>query len=88
MVGKPNPMMFRSAMNRIGAHSENTAMIGDRMDTDVVAGIEAGPAHHPGAHRHQRPAEIERYPFRPDEVLDSVADLIDPLPVLTTGSED
>src|SRR5690606_3647794 len=41
-VGKPNPMMFRTAMNRIKAHSESTAMIGDRMDTDVVAGIEAG----------------------------------------------
>ena len=41
-VGKPNPMMFRSAMNRIEAHSESTVMVGDRMDTDVVAGIEAG----------------------------------------------
>jgi NagD protein len=41
-VGKPNPMMFRSALNRIDAHSESTAMFGDRMDTDVVAGIEAG----------------------------------------------
>ena len=40
-VGKPNPMMFRSAMNRIQAHSESTVMVGDRMDTDVVAGIEA-----------------------------------------------
>jgi len=77
VVGKPNPMMFRSAMNRIGAHSENTAMIGDRMDTDVVAGIEAGL--HTILVRtgitDQR--EIERYPFRPDEVLDSVADLLD-----------
>jgi NagD protein len=76
VVGKPNPMMFRSAMNRIGAHSENTAMIGDRMDTDVVAGIEAGL--HTILVRtgiaDQR--EIERYPFRPDEVLDSVADLL------------
>ena len=34
--------MFRSALNRIEAHSENTFMVGDRMDTDVVAGIEAG----------------------------------------------
>ncbi|WP_289452110.1 HAD hydrolase-like protein, partial [Klebsiella pneumoniae] len=42
VVGKPNPMMFRSAMRRIEAHSETTAMIGDRMDTDVVAGMEAG----------------------------------------------
>ena len=42
VVGKPNPMMFRSAMNRIDAHSETTAMVGDRMDIDLVAGIEAG----------------------------------------------
>ena len=42
VIGKPNPMMFRSAMNKLGAHSKRTAMIGDRMDTDVVAGIEAG----------------------------------------------
>jgi NagD protein len=40
VVGKPNPMMFRSAMNKIGAHSENTGMIGDRMDTDIVAGTD------------------------------------------------
>ena len=42
IVGKPNPMMFRSAMNQIDAHSETTAMIGDRMDTDIIAGMEAG----------------------------------------------
>src|SRR5690606_9712397 len=42
VVGKPNPMMFRSALNRIDAHSETTAMIGDRMDTNIVAGMEAG----------------------------------------------
>src|ERR687898_809726 len=41
-VGKPNPLMMRSALNAIEAHSETTAMIGDRMDTDVVAGLEAG----------------------------------------------
>ena len=41
-VGKPNPMMFRSALNRIEAHSETTVMIGDRMDTDVVGGQRAG----------------------------------------------
>ena len=41
-VGKPNPLMMRSALNAIDAHSETTAMIGDRMDTDIVAGIEAG----------------------------------------------
>src|SRR3954451_6789729 len=41
-VGKPNPLMMRSALNAIDAHSETTAMIGDRMDTDVVSGLEAG----------------------------------------------
>ena len=41
-VGKPNPLMMRSALNAMDAHSETTAMIGDRMDTDIVAGLEAG----------------------------------------------
>jgi NagD protein len=77
VVGKPNPMMFRSAMNRIGAHSENTAMIGDRMDTDVVAGIEAGLHTILVRTGISDQREIERYPFRPDEVLDSVADLLE-----------
>jgi NagD protein len=77
VVGKPNPMMFRSAMNRIGAHSENTAMVGDRMDTDVVAGIEAGLHTILVRTGISDQREIERYPFRPDEVLDSVADLLE-----------
>ncbi|MCU1570341.1 MAG: family hydrolase [Naasia sp.] len=77
VVGKPNPMMFRSAMNRIGAHSENTAMIGDRMDTDIVAGIEAGLHTILVMTGISDAAEIERYPFRPDEILGSVADLLE-----------
>ncbi len=76
IVGKPNPMMFRSALNQIGAHSHNTAMIGDRMDTDVVAGIEAGLHTILVLTGISDQAEIERFPFRPDEVLDSVADLL------------
>ena len=76
VVGKPNPMMFRSALNRIGAHSERTGMIGDRMDTDIVAGIEAGLHTVLVLTGISDTAEIERYPFRPSEVLDSVADLI------------
>lgn len=76
VVGKPNPMMFRSAMNKIGAHSENTAMIGDRMDTDIIAGIEAGLHTVLVLTGISDQAEIDRYPFRPDEVLDSVADLL------------
>ncbi|MGO4536954.1 HAD-IIA family hydrolase [Leifsonia sp. 2MCAF36] len=76
VVGKPNPMMFRSAMNRIGAHSENTAMIGDRMDTDVIAGIEAGLHTILVLTGISDTAEMERYPFRPDEVLRGVDELV------------
>ena len=76
-VGKPNPMMFRSALNRIEAHSENTVMVGDRMDTDVVAGIEAGLETILVLTGSTTVADIERYPFRPSRVLDSIADAID-----------
>jgi NagD protein len=76
-VGKPNPILFRTALNRLGAHSETTAMIGDRMDTDVVGGIEAGMRTFLVLTGVTTPAEVETYPFRPSTVVDSVADLID-----------
>ena len=76
IVGKPNPMMFRSAMRKIGAHSESTGMIGDRMDTDVVAGIEAGLHTVLVLTGIADDAEIAKYPFRPTEILNSVADLV------------
>ena len=50
-VGKPNPLMMRSALNAIDAHSETTVMIGDRMDTDVISGHRGRSADHPGADR-------------------------------------
>ncbi len=81
IVGKPNPMMFRSALNKIGAHSESTGMIGDRMDTDIIAGIEAGLHTVLVLTGISDRAEIERYPFRPDEVLSGVPELLDPEPV-------
>lgn len=83
VVGKPNPMMFRSALNRIGAHSENTGMIGDRMDTDVVAGIEAGLHTILVLTGISDQAEIEKYPFRPDEILSGVHELLDEEPFET-----
>ena len=77
VVGKPNPMMFRSAMNKIGAHSENTAMIGDRMDTDIVAGIEAGLHTILVLTGISDQREIDKYPFRPAEILEGVHELVD-----------
>jgi NagD protein len=74
-VGKPNPMMFRSAMNQIDAHSETTAMIGDRMDTDIIAGMEAGLHTVLVLSGITQKHDIATYPFRPNQILDSVADL-------------
>ncbi|GAA2928972.1 HAD-IIA family hydrolase [Streptomyces thioluteus] len=76
-VGKPNPLMMRSGLNVIGAHSETSAMIGDRMDTDVLAGLEAGMETFLVLTGLTRPDDIERYPFRPSTVVDSIADLVD-----------
>ncbi|RIJ04728.1 TIGR01457 family HAD-type hydrolase, partial [Clavibacter michiganensis subsp. insidiosus] len=67
--------------NKIGAHSESTGMIGDRMDTDIIAGIEAGLHTVLVLTGISDRAEIERYPFRPDEVLSGVTELLDPEPV-------
>ena len=78
-VGKPNPLMMRSALNAIEAHSETTAMIGDRMDTDVVAGLEAGLETILVLSGVTTPGEAERYSYRPSKIVDSVADLIDQL---------
>jgi NagD protein len=76
-VGKPNPMMLRSALNKIEAHSENTVLVGDRMDTDVVAGIEAGLDTILVLTGSTRRADIQRFPWRPARVLDSIADAVD-----------
>ena len=76
-VGKPNPVMMRSALNHIGAHSENTVMIGDRMDTDVKAGLEAGMRSILVRSGISDDREISRYPYRPTAVFKSVADIPD-----------
>jgi NagD protein len=78
-VGKPNPLMMRSALNALDAHSETTAMIGDRMDTDVVSGLEAGLHTILVLTGVTTAAEAERFPFRASRVVDSVADLADEL---------
>ena len=68
-------MMFRSALNAIDAHSETTAMIGDRMDTDVVAGLEAGLETILVLTGVTTPGEAERYSYRPSKIVESVASL-------------
>jgi len=75
-VGKPNPLMMRYALNAIGAHSETTAMIGDRMDTDVVAGLEAGMYTILVLTGSTNRDEVDNYPYRPSRIVESVADLL------------
>jgi NagD protein len=76
-VGKPNPLMMRSALNAIDAHSETTAMIGDRMDTDIVSGLEAGLETILVLSGVTTRAMIDRFPFVPSRVVESVADLVE-----------
>lgn len=76
-VGKPNPLMMRTGLNTIGAHSETSAMIGDRMDTDVLAGLEAGMQTFLVLTGLTKSGDIDRFPYRPTTVVDSIADLVD-----------
>jgi NagD protein len=76
-VGKPNPLMMRSALNAINAHSETTAMVGDRMDTDVVSGLEAGMFTVLVLTGSTTRAQAEAFPYRPSLIVDSIADLVD-----------
>nr|MDT0665097.1 HAD hydrolase-like protein [Micromonospora sp. DSM 115978] len=68
-------LMMRSALNALGAHSEETTMIGDRMDTDVIAGLEAGMTTVLVLSGVTTRQAVDRYPYRPNLIVDSVAHL-------------
>jgi NagD protein len=76
-VGKPNPLMIRSALNALDAHSETSAIIGDRMDTDIVSGLEAGLETIVVLTGVTTPALVEHYPYRASSVVESLAELAD-----------
>jgi NagD protein len=76
-IGKPNPLMMRSALNRLEAHSETTVMVGDRMATDIISGLEAGLRTVLVTTGSTRPDQVELFPYRPTRVIDSIADLVD-----------
>jgi NagD protein len=78
-IGKPNPLIMRSALNAIDAHSESSAMVGDRMDTDVVSGLEAGMETILVLTGVTTREQAERHPYRASRIVDSVADLVDEL---------
>jgi len=76
-VGKPNPLMMRSALNALDAHSETTAMIGDRMDTDIVSGLEAGLETILVLTGLTTREEAEAHPYRASRIVESVAELVE-----------
>ncbi len=75
-VGKPNPLMMRLALNSIGAHSESTVMVGDRMDTDVIGGVQTGMETILVLSGVTRRQDVQRFPYQPSRVVESVADII------------
>jgi NagD protein len=73
--GKPSPFMMRSALNYLGVHSENTTMIGDRMDTDIIAGIQSGMDTILVLSGVTSKKQIADFPYRPGKIVKSVAEI-------------
>ncbi len=74
-VGKPNPLMVRTALNYLGVHSEETVIVGDRMDTDIIGGVQNGMESILVLTGVTKPEDISRYPYIPTHVYDSVAEI-------------
>ena len=75
-VGKPNALMMRTALNYLNVHSENTIMIGDRMDTDVVAGVTSGMETILVLSGSTKEEDIDKYPYLPTFIRKSVAEIM------------
>ncbi|NPV84932.1 MAG: HAD family hydrolase [Anaerolineae bacterium] len=75
-IGKPNPLMMRSAMNYLGVHSEDTVMVGDRMDTDIVAGIMSGMETILVLTGVTSPDTLRSFPYRPSRIISSIKEII------------
>jgi len=74
-VGKPNPLMMRTALRTLNAHSEDSVMIGDRMDTDIIAGIESGLRTILVLTGVTSREQVKRFPYRPTWIRESIADI-------------
>lgn len=74
-VGKPNPLMMRTAIKYLGVHSEDTVMVGDRMDTDIVAGVQSGMGTILVLSGITHREDIDHFPYLPTQIYESVADI-------------
>ena len=75
-VGKPNPLMMRTALKHLGVHSDDAIMVGDRMDTDIIAGVQSGLETILVLSGVTSREAIRNYPYQPTRVVDSVADIL------------
>ncbi len=75
-VGKPNPLMLRHGLKRLDCHSEEIAFIGDRMDTDIIAGIESNVDTVLVLSGVTAMEDIDKFPYRPKYILNGVGDLV------------
>ena len=76
-IGKPNPLMMRTGLRMLGVHSESAVMIGDRMDTDIIAGIESGLDTVLVLTGVTTRESLKQYPYRPRLVLEGIGDIVD-----------
>jgi NagD protein len=75
-VGKPNPLMMRIALKRLGVKREDTIVIGDRMDTDVICGLESEIDTLLVLSGISDRKTIDQFPYRPQYILNGVRDLV------------
>jgi NagD protein len=75
-IGKPNPLIMRHAIKKIGCRREETLIIGDRMDTDIVSGIESEIETALVLSGITAREDLPLFPYQPDHILDSVVDVI------------
>jgi NagD protein len=74
-IGKPNALMMRTALNYLNVHSENTIMVGDRMDTDIVAGVTSGMETILVLSGVTKEEDVDKYPYLPTHIKKSVAQI-------------
>lgn len=75
-IGKPNPFIMRAALNYLGVHSEETVMIGDRMDTDIIAGVESGLETILVLTGVTTRDQVARFPYQPSLIVKSLDDIV------------
>jgi NagD protein len=74
-IGKPNPLMMRYALTSLGARAQDAVIVGDRMDTDVIAGLENGMMTYLVLSGVTKKEEISKFPYRPTKIFGSVAEI-------------